>query len=95
MRTDDDRPVRPLRDELTAAMHAEFTISEETEIILRAGCIWDRIYYNKEIDDFDLSEEEIRRQAKSYGISYEDAIQHKDYWLVLVKKSIASCSIKN
>ena len=30
-------------DELTAEMHSEFTVSKETRIMLKAGCVWESV----------------------------------------------------
>jgi hypothetical protein len=78
---------RPLQDELTAKMHSEFTVSKETEIQLRAGCVWHWFYFDYEKGDYKWTEEEIRKQAEKYGISYEECMMHKDYWMQIVLKN--------
>jgi len=62
-------------DELTEKMHSEFTISREIEIKHKAGAIW-RWYE-------DASEEEKEYQCRLMGITMEDALRWKDYWLKL------------
>ena len=34
---------RDFPDELTAEMHSEFTVSKETRIMLKAGCVWESV----------------------------------------------------
>ena len=77
----------PQRDELTAKMHSEFTISKETEVKLRAGCVWSAIYFDYEKDDFILTEEQIRKSSKSYCITYEQCLQYKEYWKQIIVKN--------
>lgn len=68
-----------MQDELTEKMHAEFTISEEDEKKLRAGCVWNMLTPNP-------SREEIEKMAESYSIDYETAMKWKDYWIELRKQ---------
>lgn len=65
-----------LKEELTAKMHAEFTIDEDTEIRNKALSVWTLL--NKE-----SSEQEIRERASSFGISFEDAMKRKEYYFRL------------
>jgi len=60
-------------DELTEKMHSEFTISSETEIKHRAGCVWILLGY-------DAPAEEVAREAKAYGITYDDAMKWKQFF---------------
>lgn len=62
-----------LQDELTAKMHSEFTISPETEIKHKAGCVWG-------ILKWDATKEEIEHHASLYGITYEDCMKWKKHW---------------
>jgi len=62
-----------MKDELTELMHSEFTVSKEVDIELRAGCVWGLL-------EFNASEKDIRREAKAYGITYEDAMRYKKLW---------------
>ena len=48
-----------LQDELTAKMHSEYTISPETEIKHKAGCVWD-------ILKWDATKEGIEHEASIY-----------------------------
>lgn len=59
--------------ELTEKMHSEFTISKETEIRHRAGCVW-------LVLDKDAPKEQVEEQAHEYGITYEEAMKYRDYW---------------
>lgn len=68
-----------MQDELTDKMHSEFTIDEEKEKKLRAGCVWNVL-------GADASREEVEKNAKEYGIDYETAMKWKDYWLNLKNK---------
>lgn len=63
-----------MKEELTEKMHAEFTVTKEDEILLRAGCVWN-------ILKKDATKEQIVEQAREYGITYEAAMKHRDYWL--------------
>jgi hypothetical protein len=70
---------RDYPEELTEKMHSEFTISEENEIKLKAGCIW---------RDFpDETEEEKRKLCKNISLSWEDCLRWKDYWMALISSS--------
>ena len=66
-----------MKDELTEKMHSEFTVSEDIEVKLKAGCVWDKY---KELQP---SVKEIRERCKSYGITYEQALKWKKFWLDL------------
>lgn len=63
------------QDELTEKMHSEFSVDEETEIKHKAGVIW---------RDYPNSSEEFQRQyCKDMGITWEQCLRWKDYWLSL------------
>ncbi|MBO6117350.1 MAG: hypothetical protein J6P44_02280 [Bacteroidales bacterium] len=62
---------KEIKEELTTEMHAEFEIDEETKIKHKAWRIWDM---NK-IDPF--TDEEIKRQCASFGITYEQLMKYK------------------
>lgn len=64
-----------MEEELTEKMHEEFTVSKETELMHKAMCIWCYGIYK--------TEEEQKEAAKSYGISWEDALRLKDECLPL------------
>lgn len=76
----DEKLKKRLREELTSKMHDEFTIPEEIEEKHRAGCVWEFEC------DRNSSEEEIRKSAKSFSISYEAAMKWRNYWLRLCGK---------
>lgn len=63
-----------MKEELTTKMHSEFTISKETEIKHRAGCVWNILKKN-------APKEQIVEVARDYGITYEAAMKYRDYWL--------------
>lgn len=71
MKTTDKQP-----DELTAAMHSEFTVDDETEIYLRCITIWCFVGANSDDPDF----EDL---CKSYGVTADQALKHKDACLKL------------
>ena len=79
---------KPTREELTDKMHSEFTVSKETEVRLRAGCVWNVSKYDRKSGNFVWSEEAVRKEAKKYGISYEDCMKHKEYWRRIVEKQL-------
>jgi hypothetical protein len=79
--------LNPQRDELTVKMHSEFSVSKETEVKLRAGCVWSEIYFDYKNDDFILTEEQIRKIAKTYCITYYECMQHKEYWKQIIIKN--------
>ena len=60
-------------DEFTEKMHSEFTISKETEIKHRAGCVWNILKKN-------ATKEQIVEVARDYGITYEAAMKYRNYW---------------
>ena len=66
-----------MEDELTAKMHSEFRVSKETDIRHRAGCLWAVLHDIGKTDD----KEQILYEAKMYGITYDQAMMWKDYWL--------------
>ena len=67
-------------DELTAEMHSEFTVSKETRIMLKAGCVWESVSPK-------ASKEEIETFASLYGITYADAMKYKSEWLTAIRNS--------
>ena len=71
---------KEIRDELTAKMHSEFTVSKETRIMLKAGCVWESVSPK-------ASREEIEKFASMYGITYEDAMKYKHEWIVAIRNS--------
>ena len=60
-------------EELTTKMHSELSVSRETEVCHRAGCVW-------LVVNFDASKELVTAAAKDYGITYEAAMKYRDYW---------------
>lgn len=62
-----------MKEELTTAMHSEFSVSKETDIKLRAGCVWTSI-------DGNASRKEVEEEAKWYGITYDQCMEWKSYW---------------
>lgn len=66
-----------MKDEFTAKMHSEFSVSPETEIKHRAGCVWQLLSWRNQIEN----EQAIREVSIMYGITYEQAMKWKDYWL--------------
>lgn len=66
-----------MKEEMTTAMHAELEISSEVEIRLRVGCVWEF--------GFNATEQEIRKRAKCYSVSYEDCIKYKEFWRKLMQ----------
>ena len=71
---------RDFPDELTAEMHSEFTVSKETRIMLKAGCVWESVSPK-------ASKEEIEKLATLYGITYADAMKYKSEWLTAIRNS--------
>jgi hypothetical protein len=67
-----------MEEELSEKMHKEFTVSKETELMHKAMCIWCYGIYK--------TEEEQKEAAKSYGISWEDALRLKDECLPFAKQ---------
>ena len=67
-------------DELTEKMHSEFTVSRETRICLKAGCVWESVSPN-------ASREEIESKAFWYGITYDDVMRYKHEWLTAIRNS--------
>lgn len=55
-------------DELTEAMHSEFTIDAETEIMHKAFSVWGMLAKG-------APHEAVKQRAESYGITLEDAIK--------------------
>ena len=66
-----------MKEELTKKMHSELSVSKDIEIKHKAGCVWDILKVKHP------SEKEIKDRCKSYGISYEDAMKWKDFWIRL------------
>lgn len=63
-----------MKDNLTTAMHAEFTIDAATEIKHKAACVW------KLLGAF-YTQAELEKYCSLYGITPEQALQWKNYWL--------------
>ena len=66
-----------MEDKFTKKMHSEFTISDEIEIKHKASCVWDRYKELRPSDD------EIKKRCESYGITFEQAMKWKDFWVNL------------
>ena len=62
-----------MKEELTAKMHSEFTVSKETDQKHRAGCVWGLVGY-------DAPREKIEEWAKEYGVDYDICIKWNSYW---------------
>ena len=62
-----------MEDELTEAMHSEFTIDAETEIMHKVFSVWRMLAK-------DSPDAAIKKSAESYGITLEDAIKWKEYF---------------
>ena len=77
-----------LKEELTEKMHSEFTVTKEEEKQLRSGCVWRVSKYDRKKGDFIWTEEEVRKEAKSYCISYKTCMEYKEYWKRLVEKQL-------
>ena len=67
-------------DELTEKMHSEFTVSRETRICHKAGCVRESVSSN-------ASREEIESKAVWYGITYDDVMRYKHEWLTAIRNS--------
>ncbi len=68
--------MKELKEELTAKMHSEFTIDEDTKIKLAAGTVWDVV-------GFDCTEDVFKKWCKAYGITIKQALKWKVFWLRL------------
>ncbi len=66
-------------DELTEAMHSEFTIDEETEIKHKCIIVWCKMGGDETDPDFP-------KLCNSYGITTEQAIENKAYCLDLINE---------
>ena len=66
-----------MEDELTEKMHSEFKVSKETDIRHRAGCVWCVLHDIGKTEDKEL----VAYESQMYGITYEQAMKWKDYWL--------------
>lgn len=64
------------KEELTAKMHSEFTVSKETEIRHKAGSMWS-------VAGFDSDEGTMKRWCDAYGITIQQALKHKAFWEAL------------
>ena len=62
-----------LKEELTTAMHSEFTVSKETDKQLRVGSVWKLV-------GFDAPKEEVEYWASRYGVTYYLCMKWKSYW---------------
>ena len=69
-----------MKEEFTNLMFEEFAIPSQYEICAKVFCIWDSL-------DWEASKEEITKQAKLYGLTYEQAMRWKKYWMKYIKKS--------
>ena len=83
----EERPFGKLKEELTAAMHAEFTVSQSTDIKLRAGCVWSSAFFDFEKGKFVINDKDLMARAHSYGITYDDCMKYKDYWASIHKSN--------
>lgn len=63
-----------MKDNLTAAMHAEFIIDAATKIKHKAACVWKLLGAS-------YTQAELEKYCSLYGITPEQALQWKDYWL--------------
>lgn len=72
---------KKLKEELTAKMHSEFTISKETGIEHRAGVVWGQLPVHPK-------RSEVEELCKLYGITYEQAMKYKAEWQMLIRNSI-------
>ena len=66
-----------MKEELTKKMHSEFRVSKETDIRHRAGCVWSVLHDMGKTED----EEMVTHESQMYGITYEQAMRWKHYWL--------------
>lgn len=69
-----------MEDEFTAKIHSEFSVSRETDLKHRAGCVWGVVGFNADKAD-------IERWAKEYGVSYAECVKWKSYWRTLHENS--------
>lgn len=69
-----------MKEELTAQMHSEFTVNEETDKKHRAGCVWG-------VTGFDAPREEIEEWSTFYGITYDISMKWKSFWKNLHKNN--------
>lgn len=67
---------QPLKDELSAAMHSEFTVDEETEIRHRCITIWCDLGADPEDEGF----EEL---CYSYELTVDQVMANRDYCMKL------------
>ena len=67
-------------DELTEKMHSEFSVSRETRIFLKAGCVWESVSPK-------ASKKKKKKWATIYGITYADAMKYKSEWLTAIRNS--------
>ncbi|WP_092113496.1 hypothetical protein [Prevotella sp. KH2C16] len=71
--------MKELKEELTAKMHSEFTVSKETEIKHKAGSMWS-------VAGFDCDGTTMKEWCGFYGITPQQALKYKDYWRKLSEK---------
>lgn len=62
-----------MEEELTAKMHSEFTVDEETDKKHRAGCVWG-------VAGFDAPREKIEELSTFYGITYDMSMKWRAFW---------------
>ena len=60
----------PLKEELTTAMHSEFSVDDETDVFHRCITIWCLLGTTLEDD--------VASVCKSYGVTVDQALEHYD-----------------
>ena len=63
-----------MTDNLTSDMHAEFKIDPATELKHKAGCVWKLLGPH-------YTQAQLARYCALYGITIEQALQWKKYWI--------------
>jgi hypothetical protein len=63
-----------MTDNLTADMHAEFTVDAETELKHKAACV-------RKILGSRYTHNQLQRYCALYGITVEQALQWEKYWI--------------
>jgi len=61
-----------MKDEFTSAMHAEFTLDEQTAIEHKATCV-------RQLLGSDYTQEELEKYCSLYAITPEQALEWKDH----------------
>lgn len=70
-----------MKDEFTEKMHAELSVSRETEIKHKALCVWTVFknrYKNQSLDE-DEQEKVLTQLGELYEVSYADVMRHQEY----------------